>query len=49
MLRVAAQQRKQRALHAKSALFQFTLPSAEAKSSIAGPFTAPESRKKTAL
>jgi PAS domain S-box-containing protein len=31
------------------ALFQFTLPSAEAKSSIAGPSTALESRKKTSL
>ncbi|WP_354082031.1 AAA family ATPase [Bradyrhizobium sp. S3.3.6] len=33
----------------RGALFQFTLPSAEAKSSIARPFTMLESRKKTAL
>jgi PAS domain S-box-containing protein len=33
----------------RGALFQFTLPSAEAKSSIARPFTTLESRKKTSL
>jgi PAS domain S-box-containing protein len=33
----------------KGALFQFMLPNAEAKSSIARPFTTPESRKKTAF
>jgi PAS domain S-box-containing protein len=33
----------------RGALFQFTLPSPEAKSSIARPFTRPESRKETLL
>jgi len=33
----------------RGALFQFTLPIAEAKSSIAGRFTALESRNKTSL
>jgi PAS domain S-box-containing protein len=33
----------------RGAIFQFTLPSAEAKSSIAGPFTRLESRMKTTL
>jgi signal transduction histidine kinase len=33
----------------RGALFQFTLPSAEAKSSIARPVTALEGRKKTSL
>jgi PAS domain S-box-containing protein len=33
----------------RGALFQFTLPSPEAKSSMARPFTTPESRKKTLL
>jgi signal transduction histidine kinase len=33
----------------RGALFQFTLPNAEAKSSIARPFTTLESRKQTSL
>jgi PAS domain S-box-containing protein len=37
------------ATESRGAVFQFTLPSAEAKSSIAGPFTALESRNKTSL